>query len=312
MVVYSYGSDYALAYHFGYHACDLKQEVANDREYTRKWVEKFPGLSYRNLRTTVVQQYLDERDGASAQNAAARITYSAYRHCKYKQRQTSDSAEVNIQSIDAVVELKKGSDELDKFYVYEINNSTMNNLPDMLMKSGQTVLEFAVDMDQNGPECILQDEDVYFDGCHSRCKDFVSFGLWFRHPSMQRVIKLAGMETRKEDTQAITMFFSKFNEMLRRITRKSDYNFNPKNIMMDEAGANFAGVKNVLGQKFVDDKCITCQWHFMRNMNEHKFEIAEDLREDFLKNAQELCIVKTIPEFDVLYAKMLGECGKIP
>ena len=312
MVVYSYGSDYALAYHFGYHVCDLKQEVANDREYTRKWVEKFPGLSYHNLRTTVVQQYLDERDGASAQNAAARITYSAYRHCKYKQRQTSDSAEVNIQSIDAVVELKKGSDELDKFYVYEINNSTMNNLPDMVMKSGKTVLQFAVDMDQNGPECILQDEDVYFDGCHSRCKDFVSFGLWFRHPSMRRVIKLAGMETRKEDTQAITMFFSKFNEMLRRITRKSDYNFNPKNIMMDEAGANFAGVKNVLGQKFVDDKCITCQWHFMRNMNEHKFEIAEDLREDFLKNAQELCIVKTIPEFDVLYAKMLESVEKSP
>ena len=211
-----------------------------------------------------------------------------------------------------MVELKKGSDELNKFYVYKINNSTINNLPDMVMKSGKTVLQFAVDMDQNGPECILQDEDVYFDGCHSRCKDFVSFGLWFRHPSMQRVIKLAGMETRKEDTQAITMFFSKFNEMLHWIMQKSDYNFNPKNIMMDGAGANFAGVKNILGQKFVDDKCITCQWHLMRNMNEHKFEIAEDLREDFLKNAQELCIVKTIPEFDVLYAKMLESVEKSP
>ena len=76
------------------------------------------------------------------------------------------------------------------------------------------------------------------------------------------------METKKEDTEAITLFFSKFNEMLRRITQKMDYNFNPKNLMMDEAGANFNGVKNVLGQKFVDDKCITCQWNFMRNMNE--------------------------------------------
>ena len=33
--------------------------------------------------------------------------------------------------------------------------------------------------------------------------------------------------------------------------QKTDYNFNPKNLMMDEAGANFNGVKNVLGQKFV-------------------------------------------------------------
>ena len=53
----------------------------------------------------------------------------------------------------------------------------MNNLPDFVVKSGSTVLQFAIDMDQNGPESILQNKDVYFDGCHSRCKDFVSFGL---------------------------------------------------------------------------------------------------------------------------------------
>ena len=82
--------------------------------------------------------------------------------------------------------------------------------------------------------------------------------------------------------------------------------------MMDEAGANFAGVKNVLGQKFVDDKCITCQWHFMRNMNEHKFEIAEEWREEFLNYAKELCIVKTIPEFDLLYSQMVDIVEKSP
>ena len=240
---------------------------------------------------TVVQHFLDENDGTGAKNAAEQITYKAYRHCKYKRRMTLDSAEVSTQSIEAVVELKKGSDELDKFYVYEINNSVMNNLPDFVVKSGSTVLQFAIDMDQNGPESILQNEDVYFDGCHSRCKDFVSFGLWFRHPSMQRVIKLAGIETKKEDTEAITLFFSKFNEMLRGIMQKMDYNFNPKNLMMDEAGANFNGVKNVLGQKFVDDKCITCQWHFMRNMNKHKFEIDEKFRQDFMKYAEDLCTV---------------------
>ena len=312
MVICSFGSDHVLVYHFGYHKCDLKQEVSCDREYTRRWVEKYPNLSFRNLRTTVVQQFLDEKDGTGAQNAAEQITYKAYRHCKYKHGLTSDSAQVSTQSIDAVVQLKIGSDKLDKFYVYEVNNSAMNNLPDFIVKSGTTVLKFAVEMDQNGPESILQDEDVYFDGCHSRCKDFISFGLWFRHPSMRRVVKLAGMETKKEDTQAITIFFSKFNDMLRRITQKSDYNFNPKNLMMDEAGANFAGVKNVLGQKFVDDKCITCQWHFMRNMNEHKFEIAEEWREEFLNYAKELCIVKTIPEFDLLYSQMVDIVEKSP
>ena len=83
---------------------------------------------------------MDENDGTGAKNAAEWITYKAYRHCKYKWRMTSDSAEVSTQSIEAVVELKKGSDELDKFYVYEINNSAMNNLPDFVVKSGSTVL----------------------------------------------------------------------------------------------------------------------------------------------------------------------------
>ena len=312
LIQHSFGSDHVLVYHLGYHSCDMKQKVTNDREYTRKWVEKYPGLSYRNLQTTVVQHFLDENDGTGAKNAAEWIMYKAYRHCKYKWRMISDSTEVSTQSIEAVVELKKGSDELDKFYVYEINNSAMNNLPDFVVKSGSTFLQFAIDMDQNGPESILQNEDVYFDGCHSRCKDFVSFGLWFRHPSMQRIIKLAGMETKKEDTEAITLFFSKFNEMLRRIMQKTDYNFNPKNLMMDEAGANFNGVKNVLGQKFVDDKCITCQWHFMRNMNEHKFEIDERFRQDFMKYAEDLCTVKTIPEFDLLYAQMNEIVNKSP
>ena len=177
-----------------------------------------------------------------------------------------------------MVELKKGSDAIDKYYIYEVNNSAMNNLPDYVIKSSSTILSFAIEMDQSGPESILQDEDCYFDGCYSRCKDFVSLGLWFRHPSMRRIVKLARMEIKKEDTLSITIFFRKFNEMLQWIMQKSDYMFNPKNIMMDEAGANFAGVRNVFGQQFVDEKCITCQWHFLTNMHEHKNEIEEKFR----------------------------------
>ncbi|MCG8623205.1 MAG: hypothetical protein MJE68_14565, partial [Proteobacteria bacterium] len=120
------------------------------------------------------------------------------------------------------------------------------------------------------------------------------------------------METKKEDTEAITIFFRKLNEMLQRITRKSDYMFNPKNIMMDEAGANFAGMEKVFGQKFVDEKCITCQWHFLTNMQEHKHEIAEEFRDDFLKLAQQLCTRKTVPEFELIYAEMIDIVEKSP
>ena len=83
-------------------------------------------------------------------------------------------------------------------------------------------------MDISGPEHIMQEEDSYFDGCPSRCKDFISFGLWGRHPSIRRLIMLAGMKTRKEDTQAITIFWRKVNEMMVNIMKIPDYKFNPK------------------------------------------------------------------------------------
>ena len=312
LIQHSFGSDHADVYHFGYHECELKQEVANDRDYTKEWVKKYPGLSFRDLKTTVIQTFLDDHNTLGAKMAAERITYRAYRSCKHTLRLESDSAEVSTQSIEAVVELKKGSDEIDKYYIYEVNNSAMNNLPDYVIKSSSTVLRFAIQMDQSGPQNILQDEDCYFDGSYSRCKDFVSLGLWLRHPSMRRIVKLAGMETKKEDTVSITIFFKKFNEMLQRITQKEDYMFNPKNIMMDEAGANFAGVKNVFGQKFVDEKCITCQWHFLTNMHEHKHEIEEKFRDEFLNLAQQLCTRKTVPEFDLIYAEMVEIVEKSP
>ena len=40
----------------------------------------------------------------------------------------------------------------------------MNNLPDYVIKSSSTVLRFAIQMDQSGPQNILQDEDCYFVG----------------------------------------------------------------------------------------------------------------------------------------------------
>ena len=304
LISYSYGSEYAEVYHFGYHKCQMKHEVTNDRDYTSKWVKKYPGLSFRNLKSTVIQCLLDEGDVAGSKEAAERITYKAYRSCKYYQKGESDTAEVSTQSIEAVVEVKKGSDELDKLYIYEVNNSKMNSLPDFVVKSSSKILEIAVEMDVDGPSNILQDEDSYFDGCHSRCKDFISFGLWVRHPSMRRIIKLAGMETRKEDTEAITIFFSKLNEMLQKVTKRKDYKFNPRHIMMDEAGANFSALKNVFGQEFVDKKCITCQWHFLSNMQEHKHEILENLRDEFLDKAQQLCTRKSVAEFELIFARM--------
>ena len=311
-VLYSHGSEHAYVYHLGYHQCTLRTEVTSDREFTKRCVEKYPGLSFGDLKTTVIQDLMDDGDIEGSQSAAERITYKAYRSVKAQVRADLDFCEVTTQCLEAVVEVKKGSDRIDDLYIYEVNSSRMNNLPDFVVKSSSTILSVAVDMDISGPSNIMQDEECYFDGCHSRCKDFISFGLWVRHTSMRRLIKLSCMETRKEDTQAVAIFFNKLNEMLRKVTKKKDYIFNPKNVMMDEAGQNFNGLLQVFGQAWVDEKCVTCQFHFKNNMQEHKYEIKEEYRDNFLRLADQLCIVKSVTEFELIYAQMQEIVGKSP
>ena len=74
---------------------------------------------------------------------------------------------VETQSLEAVVELKKGSDHIDPLHIYKINSKPMNNQPDFVMKSSSKILKVALQMDQDGEENPLQQEDAFFDRCHS-------------------------------------------------------------------------------------------------------------------------------------------------
>ena len=108
-------------------------------------------------------------------------------------------------------------------------------------------------MDQDGPPNVMQNEDAFFDGSHSRCTDFISLGLWVNHPSTRRVPRLASMEVRSESTENLTVFWQLVNEMLIKVGKKNNtYTFNPRFIMTDEAGTHFAAMKKVFGQEFVN------------------------------------------------------------
>ena len=102
--------------------------------------------------------------------------------------------------LEAVAEVKKGSDRLDKFHIFRMNNSSLNDLPDFVIKSSSTILPMALEMDQEGDKNALQEEDAFFDGSHSRCTGYISLGLWVHHPALRRVIRLVSMEVKSEST----------------------------------------------------------------------------------------------------------------
>ena len=314
LVQITYSGEYAEVFHIGQHTCTLKPEVKSDVEYTTKqWVERHPGISFKKLKSVVIQQLLDAGDSEEAENAAYRITTQAYHKLRRQNAPDADTEPVKVHSIRVVVTLKKTSDNIDPFHIFRINDSEMNNGPDYVMKSSSKILTVALQMDQDGEKNPLQEEDAYFNGCHSRCTDFISLGLWVQHPSMRSLIRLASMEVKTESTENIRLFFSMLNEMLQKVGKKNkDYKFNPKHIMCDEAGANIKGIKEALGLEFAATRIVTCQWHFMNSVNEKIHAIGEEDQEEFVKHAGDLCRVLTVPEFDLIFADMQRIVSKYP
>ena len=304
-------ADYATVFHLGKHKCQLQPDAVTDASYTRKWVEKFPGLSFSDLKTKVIQHHLDNRDINAAEEASYKISQQAYRKIR---REVEDfTTDVDTHSFQAVTDVKVSSDKIDPYYIYKINSKDMNNTDDFVMKSCKSALELALKMDQDGDDILMKDADAFFDGCHSRCTGFISLGLWFQHPSMRRVLRIASCEVRTEKGDTIEIFFSLLNEMLQKVGNKDkDYKFNPKYIFNDEAGSNFVGISRVFGEQFAAERVITCQWHFMNQVNAKIHFIGEKDQEEFLKCAKNACIVPTIPEFEILWARMQEICNMYP
>ena len=313
LIQISYIGEYAEVFHIGEHNCTLKPKVKSDTEYTKHWVERYPGVSFKKLKSAVIQHLLDSGDSEEAENAAYRITTQAFHKIRRDMAGDPDTEPVEVQSIQAVALLKKTSDKIDPLHIFKLNDSGMNNQPDYVMKSSSKILTVALQMDQDGEQNPLQEEDAFFDGCHSHCTDFISLGLWVQHPSMRCLLRLASMEVKSESTENICLFFKLLNEMLQIIGKKDkDYKFNPKQIMCDEAGGNIRGIKEALGLEYAATKVITCQWHFMNSVNEKIHAIGEEDQEAFVKSAGELCRVPTVAEFELIFADMKKTVSKYP
>ena len=75
--------------------------------------------------------------------------------------------------------------------------------------------------------------------CHtySKCVQY--------HPLLKKQVPLATMETEKEDTENIELFWTLFNEAISKATGNPAAVFNPVGWCTDMAAANMAGIKKV-------------------------------------------------------------------
>ena len=108
------------------------------------------------------------------------------------------------------------------------------------------------------------------------------------------------MEVRSEGTKNFHWFWKLLNKGLREITGNANANFNPAQIMVDENGANFCGMKEEFGLGYTLEKVVSCQMHFKADILKHMSKIGLSYREEFWKCVCELCTTPTESRYNEL------------
>ena len=292
-------------FHFGDHFCQPKEDKKGNDDFISEQIKKYPNLPPKQLQVHCVKEKVNSGDIKGAQEVTRKLAdRNRVRQLRNEILEPNQNADCN--SFEAVAIFKKACDVSDVFHIFKMNDSRMNTSPDFVFKTSRIAAELGLLMDQeNTVRNVLMDEDAYFDGAHSRCRDFISLALWLFHTSMRKLLKLACMECRSESTETIALFFKLWNEALMAAGDKNTtYRFNPKNIMVDSAGANYGGIREVFGLQYMTNKVLSCQWHFLHVMEQSISSLAEADQEEFMRMCHSLCQKKTIAEYQLVASRL--------
>ena len=221
--------------------------------------------------------------------------------------------ENEVKSLTNIGKLKKTLDPTDPFFIYDVNCRAITGLPSHVFKTSRNCLEIGLKMDRNyrrkGIRMALSHEKAFFDGMHSRCRDYKTLTLWTCHPGMRRVLRLATMECEQENTESIKKFFTLWNEALAKVKGEEGYKFNPDGIMVDEGTANFRAIEEVYGEEF-HDRVYSCQWHFKRCAEKQMSKIKETERGSFRFYIERICHAPTQNEYNQMSEALRKICER--
>ena len=115
-------------------------------------------------------------------------------------------------SFDVVMHLKRLLDMQDPYLIFELNGEGMNENPSYIFKSSTCLAEIAIQMDRSGSH-YMSTEWVFFDAAHKWCRGFKTFSITVFHPLLRKIVKLATMERKEEDTRTVRITWELFNKI---------------------------------------------------------------------------------------------------
>ena len=117
-------------------------------------------------------------------------------------------------------------------------------------------------MDETKDHILSKKFCFFFDGKVKRCNGFVSLTTSVYHPIIRKLVALVTMECETEDAYNVELFWSCFNEVLRKKKKDDSYFFNPRGWITDMAGSSMEGLKRVIGGPHALHKLKTDEFHF--------------------------------------------------
>ena len=137
-----------------------------------------------------------------------------------------------VQSLSAVADLKSTTDTQDQYYIYKINDINLNGNMSYVFKSSRIMANLAIKMDENGDgDDPIKTEHVYFDGMHKRVNNWKTLTAWVYHPASRKLLRLATMECKGENTESVKKFWTLFNEVLREVKQDSKLSVQSQRIL---------------------------------------------------------------------------------
>ena len=116
------------------------------------------------------------------------------------------------ENFEAVVTFKLYCDAKDNLLVYEVNDSRGNlDMPSFVFKMSRERMDIAMKMNKDGDH-FLREEYCYFDGKVKRCRNIVTLTASTYHSLLKKQIPLAIMETQRENSQNVELFWTLFQE----------------------------------------------------------------------------------------------------
>lgn len=252
-------------FHWGEHTCPVISKPEKPTKKIREMLEENPKLTPSEVQSSFIMACLrQEGDWNEVENAANRLLDKKW-IANEKQNMKKETRPYG-ENFETLVTFKLYCDNQDELLIYKVNDRRGNpDLPSFVFKTSRERMKIALNMDREGDH-FMQEEYCYFDCKVKRCHNFVTLTASTYHPILKKQIPLATMETEKEDSENIELFWTLFNASIKKAADDNTVSFNPTGWCTDMAGANMNGIRKVFGEDALS-RIKSCEFHFKESRN---------------------------------------------